>query len=269
MKLFFRKFGSGTPLIILHGLYGSGDNWFTIGKRLAAMFEIYLVDLRNHGNSPHSKIHSYQSMQEDLYELYNSNNIEKAILMGHSMGGKTAMLFSFLHPEKVEKLIIIDIAPKAYKNLSEYNSLAIEHLNILQAFKSVDFQVPQSRKQIEKAFLKFLPDPAASGFLLKNLRRINENEFKWIINLEAISNFLPEILDGLDIKKIVYDKSLVNFPTLFIKGENSVFIMEEDETMIRDIFSNVEFVTIFNAGHMLHIEQPQLLFESLKYFLEK
>jgi esterase len=267
MQLAFKKLGSGQPLIILHGLYGSGDNWYSVGKELSRQFEVYLVDQRNHGKSPHDNEHSYQSMQKDLLDFYISMNIEKAVLIGHSMGGKTAMLFSLLHPERIEKLIIVDIAPKAYKNLLEYQSITIQHLNILQAFKSVDLTASQSRQQIEKEFSRFVSDPVTSKFLLKNLKRKKDDSFQWILNLEALSKYLPQMLDNIkiDIKK--NDKALFNFQTLFVKGENSNYIMEEDKLPIQKLFPNAEFVTIFNAGHMVHAEQPLPFIESLKYFL--
>ncbi len=268
MQLAYKKFGSGLPLIILHGLYGSGDNWYSIGKKLSESFEVYPVDQRNHGKFPHSSEHTYQSMQQDLLEFFLFHKLEKAIIMGHSMGGKTAMLFSLSHPEKIEKLIIVDIAPKAYKSLQEYQFLAIQHLNIMQAFKSIDLATIQSRYEIEKEFSKFVPDIETCRFLLKNLKREKNNSFRWIINLEALNNFLPQMLDGIDIDKIRYDKSLITFPTLFIKGENSNYILEEDMTNIKDLFPNAEFVTIFNSGHMVHTEQPRQFVNSLRYFLE-
>ena len=138
MKLAYKKFGKGQPLLILHGLYGSSDNWYSIGKELAQKFEVFLIDMRNHGHSPHSKEHNYNAMQEDLLEMYATLGISKAILLGHSMGGKAAMLFSILHPAMVEKLIVVDICPKPYTSLQNYQSHALEHLNIMQAFLSVD-----------------------------------------------------------------------------------------------------------------------------------
>jgi esterase len=269
MQLAFKKLGNGTPLIILHGLYGSGDNWYTIGKELSKQFEVYLIDMRNHGRSPHHIEHTYQNMKEDLFEFYNSNNIRKAVLMGHSMGGKTAMLFSLFYPERIEKLIIVDIAPKKYINLTEFQSLAIQHLNILQAFKSVNLAKSQSRRQIEKEFSRFISDPFTCKFLLKNLVRTKDNNLQWALNLEAIGKFLPQMLDNKELSEVQYNKSLINFQTLFVKGENSNYILEEDKLQIQKLFPNAEFVTIFNSGHLLHAEQPILFLESVKYFLEK
>jgi len=267
MQLAFKKIGNGSPLIILHGLYGSGDNWYSVGKELSKQFEVYLIDQRNHGKSPHDDENSYQSMQQDLFDFYKLNNIEKAVLMGHSMGGKTAMLFALLHPELIEKLIIVDVAPKAYKSLQQYQSLAIEHLNILKAFKIVDLSAFQSRQQIEKEFSRFVSDPVTCKFLLKNLNRADDNSFQWNLNFEALSKFLPQLLDNTEIEKIKFDRSIIHFQSLFVRGENSNYILDEDKIQIRKLFPNAEFVTIFNAGHMLHIEQPQPFIESVKYFL--
>jgi pimeloyl-ACP methyl ester carboxylesterase len=204
-------------------------------------------------------------MQKDLLEFFESHKIKKAILMGHSMGGKTAMLFSYKYPGRVQKLIIVDIAPKEYKNLADYQSLALQHLNILHAIKSIDLAKSLSRREIEKEFLGLVPDTATGNFLLKNLKRFNNNKFKWIINLDAIGNFLPRMLDGLEI---IPDKSKIDFQTLFIKGENSNYIKEEDKLQIKELFPGAEFVTIFNAGHMPHIEQQKSFIESVKFFLE-
>jgi esterase len=268
MELSFKKLGKGTPLVILHGLYGSGDNWHTIGKLLSDRFEVFLVDQRNHGRSPHSSDHTYPGMQEDLLEFYNCHKISKAILMGHSMGGKTAMLFSMNQPERVHRLIIVDIAPKEYKDISGYQNQIKQHLQILQAFKSVDLENFQTRHEIEKEFLKYVPDSVTGSFLLKNLKRIGDNKFKWVLNLDAIGTFLPHMLDGLEMKNTNSEESLPAFRTLFVKGENSNYILEEDKSRINKIFHNAEFVTIFNSGHLPHIEQPESFLASIKYFLE-
>jgi len=139
MKLFFRKFGEGAPIIIVHGLYGASDNWVTVGRRLAENFEVFLIDQRNHGRSPHSSEHNYKLMLEDLYEFIETQNIEKAILIGHSMGGKTVMHFANQYPEKVSSLIVLDIAPKSYIEIAKENKSEINHLGILKAMKSIDF----------------------------------------------------------------------------------------------------------------------------------
>ena len=267
MKLAFKKLGQGKPLIILHGLYGSSDNWYSIGKALSTNFEVYLVDQRNHGHSPHSESHTYNDLQEDVFEFFNAHNISKAILIGHSMGGKTAMLFSIFHPERIEKLVIVDIAPKAYTSLQNYQSHAIEHLNIMQAFLSTEISQMQSREQIDEEFAKFIIDKNIRQFLLKNVSRSNDG-FKWKLNVQALSKALPNILEGLDIKAIQHKKTKPDFPVLFIKGEKSDYIVDDDLFPIKQIFPKAELVTIFDAGHWVHSEQPELFLKTLKYFLE-
>ena len=267
MKLAFKKLGQGKPLIILHGLYGSSDNWYSVGKTLSSNFEVYLIDQRNHGHSPHSESHTYNDLQLDLFNFFNTHNISKAVLIGHSMGGKTAMLFSLLHPELVEKLVIVDIAPKAYTSLQNYQTHAIEHLNIMQAFLSVDIDKMQSRDQVDEEFSKFVKDKNTRQFLLKNVSRTN-NGFKWILNVDALSKALPNILEGIDGKSIQQIKAKPVFPVLFIKGEKSDYILDDDLFPIKQIFPKAELVTIFDAGHWVHAEQPELFLKTLKYFLD-
>jgi len=267
MKLAFRKLGNGTPLLILHGLYGNSDNWYTIGKRLAENFEVYLIDQRNHGKSDHCKEHSYQSMQLDLLEFFDYHKISEAILLGHSMGGKTAMLFALLHPEKISKLIVVDIAPKAYKSLNDYQKHATDHLNIMQAFLSIDLSIAESRKEVDDEFSKFVSDLQTRRFLLKNLEHKKDGSFHWKINIGSLNNALPNMLDDSDFKKVKFDKELTSFPVLFIKGERSDYILEKDIYLIKQYFPRAEITTIFDAGHWLHSEQPELFLKSINYFL--
>ncbi len=268
MQLAFKKSGSGVPLIILHGLYGSSDNWSTVGKALSDKFTVYCIDQRNHGNSPHSSEHNYNLMQDDLLEFLNFHNIDKAILLGHSMGGKVAMLFSLLHPERILKLIIVDIAPKEYKNLLNFQPHAILYLNIMQAFVNVDVTLTKSRRKIEKEFYQYVPDKNICGFILKNLKRDNDGNFRWSINIDALNNHLPDILNGIDFAKVKFNIELINFPTLFIRGEKSDFILDEDKTTIKQFFQNAEFVTIFNAGHLVHTDQPGFFLNAVFGFLK-
>ena len=183
------------------------------------------------------------------------------------MGGKTAMLFSLLHPEKVDKLIVVDIAPKSYTSLLGYEPHALEHLNIMQAFLSVDIDKMQSRDQVDEEFSKFVKDKNTRQFLLKNVSRTN-NGFKWILNVDALSKALPNILEGIDGKSIQQIKAKPVFPVLFIKGEKSDYILDDDLFPIKQIFPKAELVTIFDAGHWLHAEQPELFLKTLKYFLD-
>jgi len=269
MRLAFKKLGSGSPIIILHGLYGSSDNWFNIGKILSQKHEVYLIDQRNHGRSPHSNDHTYQGMVGDLLEFHEKHKLNKTILIGHSMGGKTAMLFALYYPQKIKSLIIVDISPKSYTGLTEYQSHSIEHLNIMKGFISVDLSQMKDRNEIDMAFSKFVPDNKTRYFLLKNIRRNADGNFSWIINIEALKKSLPLILNGIDFKKLNIDKELISYPVLFVRGEKSNYILDEDISLIHQIFPKAELVTIFNAGHWLHAEQPELFLNSIRYFLEQ
>jgi len=267
MELAYKKLGEGTPFIILHGLYGSSDNWYTIGKKLSTSYTVYLIDQRNHGQSPHHPVHTYPALQEDLYEFFNRLNISKVVLMGHSMGGKCAMLFALLHPELIKELIIVDVAPRDYKNLTEYSSHAIEHLNIIQALHQIDLNQCKTRIEVEKQLALYIQNSTLRQFLLKNLK-IQNNLFSWKINVEALSQNLPGIVSNIDISKIIIDKEKMKFSVLFVKGERSDYIRESDQNAIKQLFPKAQFTTIFDAGHWLHAEQPAAFIKTLLYFLE-
>ncbi len=242
MKLFFRKQGEGFPLIILHGLFGTADNWNTLGKSYGNFFTTYLVDQRNHGQSFHSDEWNYQVMVEDLKNLMDAEGIEKAHIMGHSMGGKTAMLFAITYPERVEKLIISDIAPRYYSP---------HHQQIIAGLKAVDLGTVQSRKEAEQALFSVIDDQGTGMFLLKNLYWKSEGQLAWRFNLDAIVANINNV--GEEIPKNAHYSG----ETLFVRGGNSGYIKERDEEDIRRIFSNVHIVTIENAGHWVHAEKPQ------------
>jgi esterase len=267
MNLFYRKFGHGPALIILHGLFGSSDNWVSIAKVLSEHFEVFIIDLRNHGNSMHSKEHSYKLLKDDLYEFIISQHIEKAVIMGHSMGGKAAMFFAVDYPEKVQALIIIDISPRSYKSLDKPELQSIEHMNIIAAMLSVDFAKIKSRQDVDIILSKTIKSSRVRQFLLKNVYRNRGGSFGWKLNLQALHDNLPELLDGLDPKKFIDGKGITGFPVLFIKGEKSNYIMVEDLRLIKTIFPMAEMVTIPDADHWLHVEQPDLLLKTINYFV--
>ena len=269
MKLEFKKMGQGAPFVILHGLYGSSDNWFSIAKIFAQKFEVFLPDQRNHGHSPHSSELNYEILANDLYEFLSAHSLQKAIILGHSMGGKTAMLFATMHPEMVESLIIVDIAPKAYKSLTTQHPHVLQHLNILNAMMTVDVAEKKSRAEIEHEFSLYVPEAAIRHFLLKNVSRNNDGKFKWNINVKALHDSLPQLLDGLNLEKFNVDISLMQFPVLFIRGEKSDYISDEDIVDLKKYFPKSELITIFDAGHWVHSEQPDLFVKSVNYFLEK
>jgi esterase len=169
MKLFYRKYGDGPPLIILHGLFGSSDNWMTIGKSLGENFTVYLPDQRNHGQSPHSDINDYDSMRDDLFELADHLRLNKFYLAGHSMGGKTAFSFAFQWPEMISGLLIADISP--FINESNKQTAYRQHFNILEAMLSIDLPPISSRREVESILAEKIPTEQTRGFILKNLQR--------------------------------------------------------------------------------------------------
>ena len=220
MELFFRKYGEGPPLIIIHGLYGSSDNWVGIGRKLAKNFEVFLIDQRNHGRSPHSSDHTYQLLKEDLREFMDTQSIEKAIIIGHSMGGKTAMFFAADYHERVNHLIITDISPRSYKSTDSGHLLA--HSKIIRAMYNLDFYGITSRQEIDDIIAKTIPENRIRQFLLKNIKRSKDNEYSWNLNIKAIRNELANIMEGLDENQ----PEITGFPVLFIKGENSDYILD-------------------------------------------
>jgi pimeloyl-ACP methyl ester carboxylesterase len=268
MKLFFRKYGeSGPPLIIVHGLYGSGDNWVTIALELAEKFEVYVVDQRNHGQSPHSETHDYPAMREDLREFMDDQGIERAVFIGHSMGGKTIMSFAVAWPECVASLISVDIAPKTYSNLALASRKAPNHSGMIESLLTLDVQNAESREELDLALRSRIGSDRIRGFLLKNVRRDSAGKFSWRINLEALNNNMDKIFVGIDASDIPIG-GITGFPVLFISGAESDYIQTKDQLLIRSIFPVAEVVTIPGAGHWVHAEQPALLVKTIKYFLE-
>ena len=250
MKLAFKKMGAGKPMIILHGLFGSSDNWQTLGRRFSEDFEVYLVDQRNHGHSPHSEVFSYDVMAQDLKSFCADEGIEKAIIIGHSMGGKTAMRFAQLFPEKVEKLIVVDMGIKSY---------APHHQDILAAFHALDLHKLESRSEAEEQMEARIPDFGVRQFILKNLYRKSKNEFAWRVNYQVLEAKMDEILKELPEKP-------VSVPTLFIRGSKSDYIVPEDFTQIRKIFTNAEFEEL-PTGHWVHAQDPDGFYTKVKKFV--
>jgi esterase len=242
VQLNFQKYGTGFPVIILHGLFGSLDNWQTVSRKLSEHFSVYIVDQRNHGASPHSDVFNYQVMAEDLLEFMDLYDLHRAHLLGHSMGGKTAMQFALSHPERTEKLIVADIAPKAYPPW---------HVPIFEALLSLDLSRYRSRKEVGDALETAIPDAQLRQFLLKNLAMNPDGSYRWKINLEGIYTNYSALSGELEAGGNTFQG-----PTLFIRGELSDYILDSDEIVIRQIFPMVQFYTIQNAAHWLHAEKP-------------
>lgn len=266
MQLFYQKLGSGHPLIILHGLYGSGENWLTVGKALAGMSEVILVDQRNHGSSPHSDTMNYQSLAADLKELMDTLGIKQAAILGHSMGGKAAMWFATQYPGRVSRLIIADISPRSYRNDTGSSNHIEEHDEILDAMKKADLLACTSIGDVDRQLEDSIPAKRLRQFLLKNLRKTTDGHFEWKINIPALSQNLSFLTEGLDLLTL-NGQSFNQYPVLFIKGEQSPYILEPDILLIRQLFPQALMVTIKNTGHWLHAEEPEMFISIVRKFL--
>jgi esterase len=260
MKLFFRKYGIGPPLFILHGLYGSSDNWVTIARRLSEKFTVYLPDLRNHGQSPHSDTHDYDSMSQDLFELLQELRINKILLAGHSMGGKVAANFVMKWPEKIYSLVIIDISP--FRLSDPERKYYMEHKHILESVLSTDLGKIFSRAEAEAILAKTIESEKTRGFILKNLQRTGERTFEWKMNVKSLYNNLEKIVDGLP-RPVIDKEPVTGFPVTFIKGEDSDYLPLSEVSTIQKLFPAAVIITVKNAGHWIHAERPEAIIEIL------
>jgi esterase len=261
MKLFYRKYGNGPPLVILHGLYGSSDNWVTIAKKLSDSYTVYLPDQRNHGQSPHSEIHDYDSMRDDLFELVNQLAIKRFFLAGHSMGGKTAISFALKWPEMLNGLLIVDISPCSYENA--INDSNLQHLTILNAILSIDLSKTISRGAVDSILKDKIPDDRIRGLILKNLQRTEYNTFEWRLNASVLLKNLDKIMQGIS-RETDYSQHISGFPVIFLKGGDSDYIKNSDFRDIRNLFPAVEIVEIPGAGHWVQVDKPDEVTENLK-----
>jgi len=254
MKLHTNIIGEGKPFIILHGFLGMGDNWKTLGKMFSEKgYEVHLVDQRNHGKSPHSDDFSYEILAEDLKEYIKEHHLEEIVLMGHSMGGKTAMFFAATYPDLLEKLIIVDIAPKYYKP---------HHQDILAGLTLLNEADVSSREQAAKIISDYIPDRPTQLFLLKNLDRQGKDKYVLKVNLKALKANIENIGAALEEGKC-YDGE-----TLFIKGEKSGYIkLPEDKDLLYKHFPAAEIEEISNAGHWVHAENQEDFYTSVIRFL--
>ena len=253
MKLFFRESGQGQPMIILHGLFGSSDNWFTLAKTFAETHHVYLVDQRNHGQSPHSEDFNYKILTEDLKDFINEHHIIDPIIIGHSMGGKTAMNFAVKYSTSVQKLIVVDIVPKAYP---------VHHDQILEGMDSIPVDRLQTRIEADEILSKYVPHPDVRQFLLKNLVRKGSNGFAWKLNLIAIDERIEEIGRGME-----YEGTYTG-PSLFIKGARSDYFQEGDEALISNIFTHAKFISL-DTSHWVQAEKPQQFAAAVLNFLNE
>lgn len=250
MKLHYREIGEGQPVVILHGLFGNSDNWQTHAKKLAEYFRVILVDQRNHGHSDWSEEFSYDLMSADLFELFESLDLKKVILIGHSMGGKTAIQFAQEHPSFIEKLIVIDIGVKQYP---------MHHAEILKGLHSIDLNVVNTRGEAESILSQFIESHGVRQFLLKNLYWKEKGVLAWRMNIAVLEREMVNILAALSSKEVF-------LPTLFIRGALSNYILDQDIDDLEDQFSDFNLVTIENSGHWVHSESPTEFLNSVLEF---
>ena len=253
MQLNYKVFGEGDPLIILHGLFGTLDNWQGIAKKLAQDFMVFIVDLRNHGRSPHADDFGYALMAEDVREFMETNWIYHAYVLGHSMGGKVAMQLATDHSDLVDKLIVADIAPKTY---------AGSHETIFKAMFALDLPHLESRRAADEVFQQYLDSYSIRQFLLKNLYLDREaKQYRWRMNLPVIYDHYQEILAQNELL-VPYEG-----PTLFLKGANSDYIDPQELPHYQTFFPGAQLTTIQEAGHWVHAEQPVEFVDEVRTFL--
>ena len=246
MKLCSRVLGEGQPLLIIHGLFGMSDNWQSLAKRYADYFEVHLIDQRNHGRSPHADKFSYLHLSNDLHQYIIDNQLNDVIIIGHSLGGKTAMQFAVSYPELLSKLIIVDISPRFYP---------IHHDKIIEGLKMLDFSIIKSRSQADVVLSEYINEGDVRQFLLKSMYWKEKGQLDFRFNLKSISQNIANVGEALD------NEANCSIPTLFIKGGNSNYINDDDEDLIFKHFTDAEIQTVDEVGHWLHAEKPQEFFE--------
>ena len=241
------------PLLILHGLLGSMDNWRNQAKNLSKNRPVYTLDLRNHGNSPHMEGMSYREMYEDVLRVVEHEGIDSFHLLGHSMGGKVSMQLALAHPEKIKSLIVVDIAPKPYP---------LWHQKTLQGVMGAPISDFESRKEVDEYLKPSIGDHAERAFILKNLKRSEDGKgFAWRCNI-------PEISKGY-LKIAAFTTALEQYTDkcLFVRGEKSNYVLDSDESLMKSIFPNSQLLSMTNSGHLPHVQEPALFFEEVNRFL--
>lgn len=242
MQLHFKQLGHGEPLVLLHGLFGQSDNWFGVAPKLAEKFHVFIPDLRNHGHSPHHAEMDYPLMAADVEKFFAAQKIESAHVIGHSMGGKVAMQFALDFPERVKKLVVVDMAPRAYQR---------KHDHIFQALLALDLASFQTRSEIEIALAPKIPSLNLRRFLLKNLGRDEQGKFFWKMNLRGVSENYSRL------GEVLSPKHRFERPALFIRGGKSDYVNATDEVDIRRLFPLAEIQTIPAADHWVHADAPE------------
>ena len=246
--------GEGKPFLILHGFFGMGDNWKSLANKFASVgFEVHLIDQRNHGRSFQTEEFNYELLVEDLHDYIKHYNLEKVHLLGHSMGGKTAMLIATTYPKLIDKLLIADIAPKEYPP---------HHQDIIRALNSVDFSIHTTRTLVDEKLSELIPEVGVRQFILKNTYWVEKEQLGFRFNLESLTKNYDEIVKGLPAESIYYGE------TLFLRGGNSHYILDRDGPLLQAHFPKYSLVTMSNAGHWLHAENPKEFYEAVIHFLQ-
>jgi pimeloyl-ACP methyl ester carboxylesterase len=253
MQLHFKQLGHGEPLVLLHGLFGQSDNWFGVAPKLAETFHVLIPDLRNHGHSPHHAEMDYPLMAADVEKFFAAQKIESAHVIGHSMGGKVAMQFALDFPARVKKLVVADMAPRAYPRT---------HTPIFEALLALDLASFQMRPEIETVLAPKIPSLNLRRFLLKNLGRDEQGKFFWRMNLRGVAENYSRLGEPLSAAGS-FDK-----PALFLRAGESDYIQDADELMICKMFPAAQIQTIARASHWLHADQPEEFSRQVLGFLQ-
>jgi pimeloyl-ACP methyl ester carboxylesterase len=264
LKLFYREYGNGKPLLIAHGLFGMSDNWIEIAKLLSVTFKVYLLDLRNHGQSPHHPVHTYEVMSEDIKEFLTDRQIEKASFIGHSMGGKLMMYFSNLYPENVEKLIVVDISPKAYHEDERVNIKFGNHMQILNLMSEIEQAELSERSEISGLLNLRVENDFVRQIIRKNIYKNTDNLYKIKINLNALIKYFDTVGDEIGI-----EENLQFVDIVFIFGSESPYFRKEDVHYIREKLPFAQIEILKDAGHMMHIDSKENFVRMLHDFLMK
>lgn len=249
VDLFHRRIGSGQPVVVLHGLFGSSDNWGSIGKELGEQYDVLLVDQRDHGRSPHTDRVSYPLMAADVHRLVTQQGLRDIVLVGHSMGAKTAMYFAHHWPELVKHLVSVDMGPREYPLSNQ--------ARILEALLTSDVPHKSSRKEVEAHLAKYIPEPGIQQFLLKSLYWETPEKLGWRFNVPVIARDIHDILAAAPADTF-------RVPTLFIRGGQSDYITRADVPAIKEQFPNSRIETVEFAGHWVHAQAPEEVMDMIR-----
>lgn len=249
--------------MILHGLYGSSDNWTGIARDLSDSFRVILPDLRNHGRSPHNPVHTYNAISDDIAELADHLELNKFIIAGHSMGGRSAIWFARRWPGRIAGLIVLDMSP--FRRVKNEKGEPWFHTKVLRLMNVNDPALFNSREDAEKLFNKNIGDSRITDFLLKNLTRDKNDRFRWRLNPSILLDNLDNIMDGIDPEPDRLDP-VTGFPVLFLRAENSGYITNQDIELIPLLFPAAEIITVKDTSHWLHAEKPDFITERLREF---